>query len=279
MKISVLMSVFNAMEYLPYSLKSIYDFADEIIISDGLIEQFNKDKNILSDNGKSCDGTVEFVKEFPDPGKKIKFESGGWEWEKEKRQATVDMASGDWMMTVDSDEVYKPEHLANIRKGIKARPKVLSIWAKHLRFCGDFNHYYEWPGAILQKLSKGVKLYGYRELKIPEGKMMKVYKWPESECRNVTHSEFLERVWLPPIREVTCFHYSNVCSKDKAKRKKMIAKGLKHKLKNWDKIQFGTGVSQAKYECLRNLQEFEGTHPEVMKDHPYMRDIPKWLKK
>lgn len=273
MRISVLMNVFNAMEYLPYSLKSIYDFADEIIICDGLIKQFNKDGSVKSNDGGSTDGTNEFVDSYPDGDKKISLYSNAWDWEKDKRQWMVDRATGDWMMTVDADEVYKGDDLNYVRATIEKNPRLLSVWLTHYRFCGDFYHFYRWPGAVWQKLYSKAKLYGLRELIY--GK--KVYKWPYHICRNVSETEFNQRVWMPAERAIVCYHYSNVCTVEKAHRKKLISRGLGHNLTAWDQEQFGVGISQKEFEGVRNLHAFSGTHPDVMLEHPYYERPPAWL--
>jgi len=274
-KISVLMNVFNAMEYLPYALKSIYDIADEIIVYDGLIKQFNKDGSVKSDNGSSIDGTVEFITNYPDDDRKIVFSSSMWDWEKDKRQAMVNQASGDWMMTVDSDEVYKAKDLAYVIDVIDKNPQLKSIWLTHYRFCGDFNNFYKWPGAVWQKMYPNAKLYGLREM-LYEGN--KVYKWPYAGCRNVNDSEFKKHLWLPSEKEIVCYHYSNVCSLEKAHRKKLISVGLGHKMNVWDQEQFGVGMSQQDFMRLRHLYEFNGEHPEVMQEHPYIKNPPEWMK-
>ncbi len=60
------MQVWNEINWFPYSLKSIYDFADEIIICEGCHTTWN-DSSL-----RSSDGTIEFIKNFNDKDKKIK---------------------------------------------------------------------------------------------------------------------------------------------------------------------------------------------------------------
>ncbi len=276
MKISVVMSVFQSMEYLPYSLKSVYGFADEILICDGLVGQFNRSGSVKSNKGLSNDGTIEFIKDFPDPCKKIKFNTEIQEWEKDKRQFIVDRATGNWIMTVDSDEVYKEADLVYVKDTIKKNPDILSIWIHHYRFCGDFWHRYHWPCSVFQKKIKGQKLYGLREMWFPGEK---TYRWPKSHCNNVTEEEFKKHLWFPAEREIICYHYSNVCSKDKMRRKRLISVGLGHNMNNWDEKSFGIGLDQKGYEKIRDIVRFEGKHPEIMKRHRYYKQPPEWMKK
>lgn len=276
-RISAVFSVFNAMEYFPYSLRSIYDHVEEIVIFDGLIDQFNKDGSIESDNGSSTDGTLEFIKSFPDTGHKIILDTRKWEWEKTKRQAMVSIVKPcDYLMIIDSDEVYKKIELEYTRKILEKNPQVLSVWPRHWRFCGDFNRYYEWWGAVYQRWYPECTLYGLREV-LYDGK--KVYKFPHSESRHVTEENWSKCMWIPGPGELVCYHYSNVCTKEKAHRKKLISVGLGHNMEDWDKKQFGVGLDQKGYEEIRNTMPFKGEHPEVMKSHPYYTNPPEWVKK
>ena len=67
---SFVMIVLNGMPFIENSLKSIYEFAHEIIIIEGAVEKCMFAANV---NGSSIDGTVEFIKSFPDTQNKIKF--------------------------------------------------------------------------------------------------------------------------------------------------------------------------------------------------------------
>ena len=276
LKISAVMNVFQAMEYFPYALRSIYDHVEEIVIFDGLIDQFNKDGSVQSKNGSSNDGTLEFVAKFPDPKKKIKLDSRRWKDEKQKRQAMMRPVTGNYIMIVDSDEVYKPAELQLARKVLAENPQVLSVWPRHYRFCGDFNRYYQWWGAVYQKCDVSKKLYGLREILYPGNK---VFKYPHKECKNVTRKEYDKHQWIPGPKELVCYHYSNVCTAGKARRKKLISIGLNHRMTDWDKRQFGLGLGQKEYDKIRNLREFKGEHPEAMLGHPYFKNPPGWLRR
>lgn len=276
MKISVLMMTFQGMEYLPYSLKAIYDFADEIILCDGIIDRFNLQNNIdFRANGGSTDGTDEFVKNFDDKDKKIKYKIGHWKYEKEKRQYMLNYATGDWMMVVDIDEIYKPEHLDWIKEYINNRKDLKAIWISHYRFCLDFQHYYLWGCNVFQKMFPGNKLYGLRDIWYP-GK--KVFKYPFHESKNISRKEFDKYLVFPHIDNIVCYHYSNICTEDKAIKKRAIAEGLGHNISKWWTDWFGVGISKEKYFKKRNIKKFEGKHPEIMKTHPYYKKPPDWWK-
>lgn len=277
LKISAVMSVFQAMEYLPCALGSIYDHVEEIVIFDGLIEQFNKDNSVKSNAGSSNDGTLEFIKAFPDPGNKIVLDSRQWKWEKDKRQVMVDAVKPcDYLMIVDSDEVYKESELEYARGILEKNPQVLSVWPRHWRFCGDFNWYFEWWGSVYQKWYPKCKLYGLREV-LYDNK--RVYKYPHSQSINVSEKDWAEHMWIPGPGELVCYHYSNVCTPEKAHRKKLISVGLGHNMVDWDKKEFGLGLTQKEYIGIRNIVKFDGEHPGIMKEHSYYKNPPEWIKK
>lgn len=274
MKISVLMMTFQGMEYLPYSLMGIYDFADEIIIVDGIIDRFNLHNQIdYRADGGSTDGTAEFIINFPDSDKKINYKVGRWKYEKEKRQYMLNLASGDWMFVVDIDEVYHHEQLNWIRKYLENNKKIKGVWAQHFRFCLDFKHYYQWSCNVLQRMYTGNKLFGLRDIFYPGHK---VYKAPFKESRGITIEEYNTHLFCPKKENFLCYHYSNVCSKDKAIKKKAIAEGLGHNIKQWEADWFGVGISRKEYYKKRKICQFNGKHPEIMKTHPYYKNPPEW---
>lgn len=276
LRFSVLMMTFQGMEYLPYSLQSIYDFADEIIICDGIIQQFNLQHNQdCKANGGSTDGTDEFIHNFNDKDNKIKFKVGQWRYEKEKRQYMLNQAKGDWMFVVDIDEVYKPEHLQWIKQKLKDEKRIKAVWLHHYRFCRDFNHYYLWGCNVFQKMYPHCRLYGLRDMLYDK---RKVFKYPFHESKNVTRAEFDKHLIFPNEHDIVCYHYSNVCSKEKSMKKKAIAQGLGHNISQWESDWFGIGISKEEYFQRRNIKEFKGEHPEIMKSHPYYNSPPDWWK-
>lgn len=277
MSITALIMTFNGMEYLPYALQSIYNFADEIIICDGIIHRFNL-QNIQNckANGGSVDKTDNFIKNFKDKDKKIKYKVGEWEYEKQKRQYMLNQARCDWIMTVDTDEVYKSEQLKFISQLIKERKDLKAIWLNHYRFCLDFQHCYRWGSNVFQKRFAGCKLYGLRDIWFHKNK---VFKYPFHESKNITRKEFDKSLVFPNENIISCYHYSNVCTKEKAEKKRAIAEGLGHNISKWWEDWFGVGISKDEYYRRRNIFEFKEEHPEIMKKHSYYKNPPGWCLK
>jgi glycosyltransferase involved in cell wall biosynthesis len=101
MRLSVVMPTKNCVELLRQSLPAL-QFADEIIV----VDQY------------STDGTAEYVKQF----EKCRLISrNGYIYE--NVNAGIDIATGDWIMRIDSDEVCTPELGREIRKAIETAPQ------------------------------------------------------------------------------------------------------------------------------------------------------------
>lgn len=110
-KYSFVMIVLNGMPFIEYSLKSVYDFAHEIIIVEGAVE---KCLFAASPDGSSKDGTIELIKSFPDPANKIKAIQGRWPEKCEMQNEALKHVTGDYVWLIDSDEVYKSRDLEEI---------------------------------------------------------------------------------------------------------------------------------------------------------------------
>ena len=72
-RLSFVMIVLNGMPFIEFALRSIYDFAHEIIIVEGAEE---KCRFAANEDGSSTDGTVECIESLGDPANKIILNSG-----------------------------------------------------------------------------------------------------------------------------------------------------------------------------------------------------------
>lgn len=135
--ISILMLAYNDEDYIKYCLDSIYDFADEIIIIEGLWEETNKrvqDKTALRHKiifpdefyykyimPRSSDSTIDIIKNYPDYNKKIKliFENEKTKKaQKNKYWEHTEAKTEDWLFTVSPDEIYEQRGLNEVKKHI-----------------------------------------------------------------------------------------------------------------------------------------------------------------
>ncbi len=112
-KVSASYMVKNEAEYLPFSLKSIHDVVDEIIIVD---------------NG-STDDTVKIARSFP----KVKLYYSDARDFSALRNLTIDYASGEWILVMCADEVFYSD-INEVLPGLVQDPAVdaYNCWYYHL---------------------------------------------------------------------------------------------------------------------------------------------------
>ena len=105
--------------FLPESLESIYEYADEINIAYGRVQAA----------GEIDDGTLDKLKDFPDPENKIKLKiRDDWPDKLAMRSWCVKNSTGNYLLLLDGDEVWTglEDWLAG---GIKyGCPKWVNFW-------------------------------------------------------------------------------------------------------------------------------------------------------
>jgi len=150
MKISVGTILFNAESCLPKNmlnawLAQAYDIADQILITEGATRAknhyFDGDASSMTEDGKSTDETIEIIRSFPDPERKILlFQSNDfWDGKTTMCNAWNDHVTGDYLWFISSDEFYLEEDIGKILKLLEdEEPDQVDFFADH--FWGDFNH-------------------------------------------------------------------------------------------------------------------------------------------
>ena len=163
MKISAAMIVLNGDHVLQQSLQSIYDFVEEIVIAEGPVK-FWQSKGVTG----STDKTLEIIKSFHDPKKKIKLISSQYEEKNEQFTAALSLLSKnpDYLLQVDADEVWTEESLTNLQKLLQER-KPVSVGVHSHTFVGGFDRV----------------ISGFEE---NTDNFLRVFKW-EDGCRFITH--------------------------------------------------------------------------------------------
>ena len=130
------MIVFNGEEFLRQVLDSIYNFAYQIIIVEGA------DRNSMpfaNPDGSSTDHTVDIIKSYPDPDRKIRLIQGNWRNKTEQSNVWIDRASGDFVWQIDDDEIYKKEDLLAIDTLLKTRPETTAVSFHWCHFFGGMD--------------------------------------------------------------------------------------------------------------------------------------------
>ncbi|MHC4242105.1 MAG: glycosyltransferase family 2 protein, partial [Planctomycetota bacterium] len=282
-KLSFIYIVLNGMPFFEYSLKSIYDFAHEIIIVEGAV-----DKCMFAANpdGSSKDGTVEFIRSFPDTEKKIKFIQGQWPEKCEMTDEALKYVTGDYVWLIADDEVYRKEDLQKILELLRANPGVTQIdlipynfW-KGLEYIFESEKFsdegYQYPGPI--KYLKGSQFINHRpvQLKYPD------YVFTANKLNRIDGTETKEL-------GIHLFHYSYVLNEQVAQKIRFyhnrgsgtgwgidLAKWynecyLKWTVSNRKQIeaQYPVWTGDINSQTL----PFEGSHPQVMIEYIVQRSI------
>ena len=104
MERSVIIIVCNGEPFVRLQLENVYDLADEIVIAEGADVSFSK----IIGSKRSTDGTIESIKKFPDPQKKIKLIHTNCD--KNKMSAAANkLCRGKYIYQADIDEFLRKE--------------------------------------------------------------------------------------------------------------------------------------------------------------------------
>ena len=138
--------VLNGEPFLRYCLRSLYQFAHEILVVEGASPMA---AGIASADGHSADGTLATLRAFKeqeDPEDKVRIVTaedeghpdGFWPGDKdEQSRAYAKRATGDYLWQVDSDEFYRPDHIGAILALLGERPQITAVSFKMLTFWGS----------------------------------------------------------------------------------------------------------------------------------------------
>lgn len=164
MKITMMCIVFNIMDVLPknmfgFCVQNMYDNVDEIIIVEGATKSlsgyWDGDTSHYTDNGRSKDGTIEYITELKNKYDKIKLiiGDGFWDGKTEMCNAAAKISTGDYIWQVDSDEFYKKEDQIKILNLLEEKkPDAVHFFANHFfggfDYCINENSYNSWGNGI-----------------------------------------------------------------------------------------------------------------------------------
>ena len=138
MSLSIALITFNEVARLPACLASVA-FADEVVVVD---------------NG-STDGTVELARSL---GARV-LQTPDWPGFGPQKNRAVDMATGDWVLSIDADEQVTPELraqiLATIAKGGADGCVAYNI-SRRSNYCGQYmRHSGLYPDRVLRLFRRG----------------------------------------------------------------------------------------------------------------------------
>lgn len=140
-KITAVFCVYNEEEYLTYAVKAILPAVDEVLICLGLApySAYNPQAREIS----KTDRTEELVDALEKTSPKIKVIKGIWNSEVEHRNAGLQRClenGSDYYWLIDGDEIYRADHIQNIRQEILKHPKAGTFIIKCHIFWRSFRY-------------------------------------------------------------------------------------------------------------------------------------------
>lgn len=163
MKLTAAMIVLNGDHVLKESLKSIYDHVDEIVIAEGPVRYW-QDRGLTT----STDRTNEILDNFEDPDNKMRVLHSQYEEKDHQFSAALSLMTNqpDYLIQVDSDEVWTNESLLNLRRLLETQ-RPISVGVHSNTFVGGFDRV----------------ISGFEE---KTDNFLRVFRW-EAGCRFITH--------------------------------------------------------------------------------------------
>jgi len=212
-KITFGIIVLNGEPFTRYCLRSLYQFAHEIIVVEGGHEDA---KSVCTPDGHSIDGTLEALHKFKkeeDPENKVTIVTRGGFWPKKdelgrnrtpQSRAYAERATGDYLWQIDIDEFYEEDDMMRILKMLKEDPSITAVTFPTYTFWGDIQ--YESDSWALRR---GAKYY-HRLFKWSKGYKYLTHEPPTVIDENGT--DLREKKWLSGKimnrKNIYMFHYS-----------------------------------------------------------------------
>jgi hypothetical protein len=238
MQIVAQLNVYNSELYLWQVLKSIYGFADRIVIIDGSFK-----KTIRPEY--STDKTSQIVEGFDDKDNKIVYIKTFSESQNEQRSKVFEYTKGmDWLMIVDDDEILVKKDLKRIRKHLENTNENCFRLVGY-NFVNSFDWYYQTENMRIWKIVDNMVFIGSNSIELTD------------------NDSYFDNKNATIIPKVIRYHYSYVRKPSR----------LAIKQKQTREYQSGH-----KFPWVRDDQfvhrdswkrkKFHGCHPTILKGHP-----------
>lgn len=278
MKLSVGMIALNEEQFIESSLKCIYSHVDEIVIVEGCVKEYSNPIH-------SIDKTVEIVKDFPDPNKKIKFIQIDryWKTKEEMRNAYLEEMKGipgDYLLVVDADECYKKDELIRLKE-LTRTGDWICIMYPHIHFWHSFDYYVysnAWQGTQL-RFSQFEKGFKYKVHYTLGDKRKKYIQWDKfyNRHRLFTRNHICERypkkalqkkgIIVPDV--ISIYHYAHLKSEENMRAKvdyytrRRGQKTNPKKASGWFDSRW---KDKKTFENNPEVIKFSGEHPQAIKE-------------
>ena len=274
MKIAAVYCVYNEDEYLEYSIRSILDFVDRvfILLGEGPYSAYNAQARAQFHR---ADASEAIVQSLARASGKIRLVKGLWDSELDHRNAGMRLcrkAGMDYYFLVDGDEVYRRDHLENLREEIAAHPDVGQFIIKCDLFWRSFR--YRIPSLELNWMPR-------RLFKITRWSALSKGRFPVPRPVRFTgnnRTNSLGRVYHIEPERVLFYHFSFARTPEKM-REKLLTYSHAHEIPpgwydrvwlRWPEVRGMTNlhpIDPPKFSKVvpRDCADL----PEVMRRHPY----------
>lgn len=259
MKLSCLMTVYNEVDFIDYSIESFLPYVDHLVIVEGSYQERIR----LGANPRSTDGTIEKITQIlcskgVSTKGWIEYINANEESDPQQRNVGLnkikELNSDGFMVIVDGDEIYQKQtfDLIYSTMNIMRRTNKKMAYFNSLTFVNDFYHYTNQYFPRLFDLKNSRQFVNDNYL-----------SWNEP----LKIEQVLYGQGSSPIK----YHHYSFCKgaeKFNQKRNWWMHRGLG---KDWD---YGWRINeQGQIEDPKNhtIYLYEGIQPEIMKNHPLMK--------
>jgi ADP-heptose:LPS heptosyltransferase/predicted O-methyltransferase YrrM len=209
-RFSFVMIVLNGMPFIEYALRAIYTAAEQIIIIEGAVEQC---RFAAHPDGSSTDGTVEAIRSFPDPERKISLVQGQWPEKLEMHNRALELVTAEYVWLVDADEIYKEEDIERVRRLLTEDPTIARVdfipdnfW-RGFEFIFVSDKFYEAPCHYRRvfRLTPGARFVSHRPptLSNNEGRVL---SGRDTRALNIYPYHYSYVLWSQVCQKVELYH-------------------------------------------------------------------------
>lgn len=274
MKLGAVFCIYNEPEYIEYAVNSILPAVDKVFIVLGKAPYtaYNPKARDLSKADTQTETIVDrLAKEHPE---KIQVTKGIWDNELDERDTGLQMcldAGMDYFWLVDGDEVYRADHIENIKRGIAQRPNHGTFIVKCETFWRSFNYRIpaqqnSWRPRRIFKLTKWRRLLG---IPIFPNRL---------RFKGINDITSVGPIYEFPPEEAVFYHFSYARS-SKAMDEKFVTFSHAHQiLPEWVEKVWKPWPTNREMENIhpvdppkfpKALQIPPNDFPEILKSHPY----------
>lgn len=267
MKITLFSIVFNIIDTLPkdmfkLNIQNMYDFVDEIIIVEGATKAkyhyYDGDTSHFTKDGKSNDGTIELLKELEKLEKvKVIYGNGFWDGKTSMCNAASNIATGDYIWQMDSDEFYKHEDIIKLKELLeKEKPDSIHFYANH--FFGGYDSCID--EIEPNQWGNGIPCCWMRIFKHIPGKSHWISHEPSvyvCDGLNCERGKVIDRKMTLALG-IKLYHYSYVQESQINFKSKFYNNPDYHKY--WEQVKTNKNIKIFGSQ----LHEFTGKHPDII---------------